>query len=103
MKKVALIKQGILAHMWFICSALLIGMLLFYTSDSHATNHLASLKTDVVDTFGKGSDLPFYLLLGEGIIGAVTYMKTKNPMVLIGVPILMIFTHFALSPANVFA
>lgn len=76
--------------------AVVIGLLIF-SPDSHATNHLKGLKTDIADTFGANSDVPYYLLLGEGFIGAFTYIKTKNPLVLGGVPILMIFTHFALS------
>lgn len=80
-----------------IFTLVLLGVLMLYASDSHAVNHLQSLKKDVADTFGGSSDVPYYLLLGEGVIGAIAYMKTKNIMVLAGVPVLMIFTHFALS------
>lgn len=74
-------------------------LLLIYSVDSLAKNHLAGLKGDIVDTFGSGSDLPAYLLLAEGIFGVVAYIRSKNPMVLAGVPILMVFTHFALNIA----
>lgn len=60
------------------------------------TNYLADLKNDVSATFGQDSDIPKYLYLGEAILGAFAYMKTKNIMVLAGLPVLMIFTHFAL-------
>lgn len=75
----------------------LVGVTLFYANDSHATNHLGTLKTDIVDTFGAKSDVPYFLLLAEGVVGAMAYIKSKNIMVLAGVPVLMIFTHFALS------
>ncbi len=60
------------------------------------TNHLAGLKDDVVATFGAGSDMQYFLLLAEGIGGAYAYTKTKNIAVLAGVPLLMVFTHWAL-------
>lgn len=60
------------------------------------TNHLAGLKDDVVTTFGAGSDMQYFLLLAEGIAGAYAYTKTKNIAVLAGVPLLMVFTHWAL-------
>ena len=75
----------------------LLGFMMFYASDSHATNHLSGLKSDIADTFGANSDVPYFLLLAEGVVGAMAYIKTKNLMVLAGVPVLMIFTHFALS------
>jgi type IV conjugative transfer system pilin TraA len=60
------------------------------------TNHLSGLKEDVVATFGAGSDMQYFLLLAEGIGGAYAYTKTKNIAVLAGVPLLMVFTHWAL-------
>ena len=75
----------------------ILGFMMFYASDSHATNHLSGLKSDIADTFGANSDVPYFLLLAEGVVGAMAYIKTKNLMVLAGVPVLMIFTHFALS------
>lgn len=60
------------------------------------TNHLSGLKNDVVATFGAGSDMQYFLLLAEGIAGAYAYTKTKNIAVLAGVPLLMVFTHWAL-------
>ena len=60
------------------------------------TNHLAGLKDDVVATFGAGSDMQYFLLLAEGLGGAYAYTKTKNIAVLAGVPLLMVFTHWAL-------
>ena len=60
------------------------------------TNRLSGLKDEVGATFGADSDLPYFLLLAEGLAGAYAYIKTKNIAVLAGVPVLMVFTHWAL-------
>lgn len=59
-------------------------------------NHLSGMKEDVKATFGKGSDTQYFILLAEGLAGAYAYIKTKNIAVLCGVPLLMVFTHWAL-------
>lgn len=71
-------------------------LLIVVAQNLHAENYLKNLKTDVSDTFGQSSDLPTYLYMGEAILAAVTYIKSKNIMVLAGLPVLMAFTHFAL-------
>jgi len=63
---------------------------------AEGVNHLAGLRDDVSKTFGAGSDMQYFILLAEGIGGAYAYSKSKNIMVLTGVPILMGFTHWAL-------
>lgn len=60
------------------------------------TNYLAGLKPHVKSTFGAGSDTEYYLFLGEGLITALAWIKTKNVMALGALPVLMIFTHWAL-------
>jgi len=82
---------------WYALGIMVFLFFCFYATDGNATNHLASLKTDVKDTFGAESDVPKYILLGEGVVGAVSYAKTKNMMVLAGLPILMVFTHYSLA------
>jgi type IV conjugative transfer system pilin TraA len=61
-----------------------------------AENRLKGLKEEVVATFGGDSDVPYFILLAEGLAGAYAYIKTKNIAVLAGVPVLMVFTHWAL-------
>ena len=61
-----------------------------------AVNRLAGLKEEVGATFGADSDVPYFILLAEGLAGAYAYIKTKNIAVLAGVPVLMVFTHWAL-------
>lgn len=77
---------------------LMIGLVLIcLMSDCFAAeNRLAGLKADVKATFGADSDVPYFLLLAEGLAGAYAYIKTKNIAVLAGVPVLMVFTHWAL-------
>ncbi len=79
---------------------LLLGMMLYCltpsTSFAEGTNYLSGLKADVGKTFGAGSDTEYFIYLGEGLLAAIGYIKTKNIMVLGGLPVLMAFTHWAL-------
>ncbi|MDP3268080.1 MAG: type IV conjugative transfer system pilin TraA [Legionella sp.] len=61
-----------------------------------AENRLAGLKSEVAATFGADSDVPYFILLAEGLAGCYAYIKTKNIALLAGVPVLMVFTHWAL-------
>tara|TARA_Y100000815_G_C12953743_1_gene353903 strand:+ start:63 stop:359 length:297 start_codon:yes stop_codon:yes gene_type:complete len=97
MKKQSSATNNMSVYWNLLMMMVLLGFMMFYASDSHATNHLSGLKSDIADTFGANSDVPYFLLLAEGVVGAMAYIKTKNLMVLAGVPVLMIFTHFALS------
>lgn len=67
------------------------------TSHAEGQNYLSGMKNDVSATFGKNSDLPGYLYAGETLVAGVTWMKTKSPWVFVGLPLLMIFTHWGLS------
>ena len=97
MKKQSSATNNMSVYWNLLMMMVLLIFMIFYVSDSHATNHLSGLKSDITDTFGAKSDVPYFLLLAEGVVGAMAYIKTKNLMVLAGVPVLMIFTHFALS------
>ncbi|KTD71802.1 putative fimbrial protein precursor (Pilin) [Legionella steelei] len=67
------------------------------TGYAEGQNYLSAMKGDVSATFGKNSDLPGYLYAGETLVAGVTWMKTKSPWVFVGLPLLMIFTHWGLS------
>lgn len=78
---------------------LMIGFALLCLMPEHcfaAENRLSGLKAEVGATFGAGSDVPYFLMLAEGLAGAYAYIKTKNIAVLAGVPVLMVFTNWAL-------
>ena len=66
------------------------------TSFAEGTNYLTGLKADVGKTFGAGSDTEYFIYLAEGLMAAFGYIKTKNIMLLGGLPVLMAFTHWAL-------
>lgn len=54
---------------------------------------LVALRAQVGAVFGTGSTVTYCIYIAEVILGAVSYIKTKNLMLLLGVPILMLFTH----------
>jgi len=79
---------------------LMLGLVMycFMSNNSFAdgVNRLAGLKSDVGATFGAGSDTEYFLYLAEGLMAGMGFMKTKNIMLLGGLPLLMVFTHWAL-------
>ena len=48
------------------------------------------LNSTVEQTFGPGSTLMKVLYGSELFLGIIGYMKSKNPLVLIGIPVIMI-------------
>ena len=80
----------------FVLVGFVLSLFMNGSSFAGGVNHLAGLKDDVGATFGAGSDMQYFLLLAEGLAGAYAYTKTKNIAVLAGVPVLMVFTHYAL-------
>lgn len=80
----------------FILSAVVFLWLSGADSTFAGVNYLAGLKEDVHSTFGSGSDTQYFLLLAEGLAGAYAFWKTKSLPVLCGLPVLMVFTHWAL-------
>lgn len=79
---------------------LILGLVMycFMSNNSFAdgVNRLAGLKGDIGATFGAGSDTEYFLYLAEGLMAGMGFMKTKNIMLLGGLPLLMVFTHWAL-------
>lgn len=53
----------------------------------------ATLKPQVAALFGSGSTITYCIYLAEIVLGSVAYVKSKNLLLLLGVPILMLFTH----------
>lgn len=80
----------------FLMLGFVIYCLMSGSGHAEGVNRIAGLKGDVSATFGAGSDMQYFILLGEGLAGAYAYSQTKNIWVLAGVPILMVFTHWAL-------
>ncbi|CAM3673003.1 hypothetical protein [Legionella longbeachae] len=74
-------------------------VVLCLTNIGHAAgqNYLSPMKADVSATFGQNSDLPGYLYMGETLGAGVIWWQKKSPWVFVGLPLLMIFTHWGLS------
>jgi type IV conjugative transfer system pilin TraA len=53
----------------------------------------SSLKPEIQALFGSDSTVAYGIYIAEIVMGSVAYVKTKNLMLLLGVPILMLFTH----------
>ena len=83
-------------HLPFMMVCLLVSLCLTSNTWAGGVNYLAGLKENVRATFGAGSDTQYFILLAEGLGGAYAYWKSKSPAVLMGVPILMVFTGWAL-------
>lgn len=57
----------------------------------------ASLKSEVTSFFGPSGVIAYALYIAEIIMGVAAYIKTKNLMVLLGLPIIILFTNAAFS------
>jgi hypothetical protein len=79
-------------HVWHYVAGL-VGLMI--TSFGFAADDplALSIKPGITALFGTGSTVSYGIYIGEIILGAVAYIKSKNPMVLVGVPILVLFTH----------
>lgn len=59
-----------------------------------STDPLATaVKPEVMALFGPSSTVAYCIYLAEIVVGAAGYIKTKNLMLLVGLPILVLFTH----------
>ncbi|MEQ9883230.1 type IV conjugative transfer system pilin TraA [Pectobacterium brasiliense] len=61
---------------------------------------LASQDGTVTNTFGSGSSLVKWFYLAEIFMGVFIYMKSRSPLVFIGVPMVIIFTRIGFSLAS---
>ena len=76
------------------CSALIFGLLFSCSAfcDPAADPLAAIIKPQITALFGPGSTVSYCIYVGEIVLGAIGYAKSKNPLLLVGVPILVIFT-----------
>ncbi|MEA9392684.1 type IV conjugative transfer system pilin TraA [Acerihabitans sp. TG2] len=68
-------------------------LVIFFPHIAHATDLLAAQKTDANDTFGHGSTLEWTLYVAETIVSVTGYIKTRNPMVFVGLIIIILVTR----------
>ena len=85
---------ALIALRWFFLRLLGVGLSLLgvaYATD--ASDPLAeTIKPQIQATFGKGSTVMFAVYVGEVLTGAITYIKSKNLLCLLGTVILILFT-----------
>lgn len=93
------LKSYILMREYLPYVLLSVFFLVLLSGHAFADDYLSGIKTSVTTSFGEGSTFEHLLYLGEAIAGAYGYVKTKNIMLLLGVIVLMIFTHFAFALA----
>ena len=60
-----------------------------------ATDLFSGQQATVSKTFGEGSSVTKWFYIGEVFLGLATYMKTRNPLVFVGIAMVMIFTKVA--------
>lgn len=72
---------------------LIFGLIFSCSAFCDASDPLATIiKPQITALFGPGSTVSYCIYVGEIVLGAIGYAKSKNPLLLIGVPILVIFT-----------
>jgi type IV conjugative transfer system pilin TraA len=91
-------KQQVVAR-WIMAFLLPLFALLSYTGVAQAVDLMADGAQTVTDTFGANSALAKWIILGEVIFGVITYIKTKNIMILFGIAIVIVFTTIGFSLA----
>ena len=76
-----------------VCLCSLLGVMLCSMCLADTDPLETSLKPQIQALFGAGSTVAYAIYIGEIVMGGVAYVKTKNLMLLLGVPILVLFTH----------
>lgn len=59
------------------------------------TDLFASQQSVVSATFGQGSSVEKWFYIGEVFMGLFGYMKTRSPLVFVGIAMVIIFTRVA--------
>ncbi len=86
------IKNHFEVHGWKYVTVIL-GVSFANTAFCDTTDPLkAIIEPEVSAMFGPKSTVAYYIYVGEIVLGAITYAKNKNPLILLGVPILVLFT-----------
>lgn len=74
--------------------------ILAMTGHARADDLLSGGQQTVTDTFGADSSIAIWIILGEVIVGIITYIRTKNIMMLFGVAVVVVFTSIGFSLAS---
>jgi type IV conjugative transfer system pilin TraA len=95
-KGAALMNRAALARAAKYAAAPLL-MLLSAATPAVADDLLASGQQTVTDTFGADSSIAIWIVLAEVIVGVISYIRTKNIMLLFGVAVVVVFTTVGFS------
>lgn len=95
-KGAALMNRAALARAAKYAAAPLL-MLLSAAAPAVADDLLASGQQTVTDTFGADSSIAIWIVLAEVIVGVISYIRTKNIMLLFGVAVVVVFTTVGFS------
>ena len=98
-KGAALMNRAALARAAKYAAAplLMLLMLLGAAAPAVADDLLASGQQTVTDTFGADSSIAIWIVLAEVIVGVISYIRTKNIMLLFGVAVVVVFTTVGFS------
>lgn len=99
-KGAALMNRAALARAAKYAAAPLLLMLLSAAAPAVADDLLASGQQTVTDTFGADSSIAIWIVLAEVIVGVISYIRTKNIMLLFGVAVVVVFTTVGFSLAS---
>lgn len=58
-----------------------------------ATDPLSGAKQSIYATFGPTSTIAYGMYVAEIVVSVAAYIRTKNLMVLLGIPVLWVFTY----------
>lgn len=83
----------------FICTIVL-ALAFSRLANATGTDLLASQKSTVDATFGSGSSLITWFYIAEIIMGLVIYIKSRQPLVFVGIVLAVIFTRIAFAIAS---
>ena len=67
---------------------------------SSSADLFSSQSTTVSNTFGHGSSIEKWIYYAEIIIALAVYIKARNPLVFVGIAMVMIFTRVAFGIAG---
>lgn len=89
-----------LGSVWKMACAIIIA--LAFTRLAHATGSdlLATQNSTVTGTFGEGSSLVKWFYIAEVIFGIFLFIKTRSPLVFVGIVMAVIFTKIGFGLAN---
>ncbi|HHR5913986.1 conjugal transfer protein TraA [Providencia alcalifaciens] len=59
---------------------------------AQATDLAKAGATDAGDTFGEGSSVMYYIMIGEAILIFLAFMKAQNPALLLLIPVFIVGT-----------